>query len=64
MGSVGAVYINFGLWAVAIAPAWLLIRHFGADWDYGHEGNPQAHSKREEVRDTPSPKSAQDNIKI
>ena len=39
MGSVGAVYINFGLWAVAIVPAWILIRHFGADWDhYGHDG--------------------------
>ena len=66
MGSVGAVYINFGLWAVAIAPAWLLIRHFGADWDYyGHEGNPQTQPKQEDkVRDTPSPEGAQNSIKI
>lgn len=26
----GGVYMNFGLWAVAIAPAWLVVRHFGA----------------------------------
>lgn len=25
------VYMNFGLWAVAIAPAWLVIRHFGTN---------------------------------
>lgn len=26
---VGAIYLNFGLWAVAILPAWLVLRHFG-----------------------------------
>ncbi|KAK4226301.1 hypothetical protein QBC38DRAFT_537279 [Podospora fimiseda] len=26
---VGGVYMNFGLWAVAILPAWLVIRQFG-----------------------------------
>ena len=64
MGSVGAVYINFGLWAVAIAPAWILIRHFGADWDhYGHDGKPQAKQAGGEVRDTPSPERVSDGIK-
>ena len=64
MGSVGAVYINFGLWAIAIAPAWVLIRHFGADWDYyGHEGNPHT-SHEDEVRDTPSPEGVPETIKI
>lgn len=29
----GGVYMNFGLWAVAIAPAWLVVRHFGANDD-------------------------------
>jgi hypothetical protein len=29
IGRVGGVYLNFGLWAVAIVPAWLVIRHFG-----------------------------------
>ncbi|KAI0136200.1 major facilitator superfamily transporter [Xylariales sp. AK1849] len=28
-GEVGAIYINYGLWAVAILPAWLVLRHFG-----------------------------------
>ncbi|KAK0610147.1 major facilitator superfamily domain-containing protein [Bombardia bombarda] len=27
---VGGIYMNFGLWAVAIFPAWLVLRHFGA----------------------------------
>lgn len=27
----GGVYMNFALWGVAIAPAWLVIRHFGGD---------------------------------
>lgn len=29
--TVGGVYINFGLWAAAIVPAWLVVRHFGND---------------------------------
>lgn len=29
MASVGGIYVNFGLWAAAIGPAWLVIRHFG-----------------------------------
>lgn len=29
MAEVGAVYINFALWAVAIFPAWLAIRQIG-----------------------------------
>lgn len=27
----GGVYMNFALWGVAVAPAWLVIRHFGSD---------------------------------
>jgi hypothetical protein len=26
---VGAIYINFGLWAISIFPAWLVLRRFG-----------------------------------
>lgn len=26
---IGAIYMNFILWAVAIPPAWLVLRHFG-----------------------------------
>lgn len=29
MGEVGAVYLNFGLWAVAIIPAWFVIKDIG-----------------------------------
>ena len=28
---VGGVYLNFGLWGLALLPAWLLLRDFGAD---------------------------------
>ncbi|KAI1859008.1 hypothetical protein JX265_004615 [Neoarthrinium moseri] len=35
---VGAIYINFGLWAVAIFPAWLVLRHFGQDNKAPSEG--------------------------
>lgn len=27
----GGVYMNFGLWAVAVAPAWLVVRQFGVE---------------------------------
>ncbi|KDN60829.1 putative major facilitator superfamily transporter [Colletotrichum sublineola] len=29
-GEVGGIYFNFALWAVAIGPAWLVLRHFGS----------------------------------
>ncbi|KAJ5604625.1 Major facilitator superfamily domain general substrate transporter [Penicillium lagena] len=29
MASVGDVYLNFGLWAVAVLPAWLIVREIG-----------------------------------
>lgn len=29
MGSIGSVYLNFGLWAIAIFPAWLVIKEIG-----------------------------------
>lgn len=28
-GERGGVYMNFGLWALAIAPAWTVLRHIG-----------------------------------
>ena len=30
-GEVGAVYINFGLWAVGLAPAWLVLRRWNTE---------------------------------
>lgn len=29
MASVGNIYLNFGLWGIAILPAWLIIREVG-----------------------------------
>ncbi|TQV97838.1 DUF895 domain membrane protein [Cordyceps javanica] len=29
MAQVGNIYLNFGLWAAAIVPAWLVLRHIG-----------------------------------
>jgi hypothetical protein len=45
MAEVGAVYINFGLWGIAILPAWLVLRRFGAEHEhYGPYGEPQVES--------------------
>ena len=30
MASVGDVYLNFGLWAIAILPAWLVVKEIGS----------------------------------
>ncbi|GKT40268.1 UNC93-like protein [Colletotrichum spaethianum] len=29
-GEVGGIYFNFALWALAIGPAWFVLRHFGS----------------------------------
>ncbi|PIG85042.1 DUF895 domain membrane protein [Aspergillus arachidicola] len=29
MASVGSVYLNFGLWAISLLPAWLVVKHIG-----------------------------------
>ncbi|KAI6596971.1 hypothetical protein MCOR06_002274 [Pyricularia oryzae] len=36
-GEVGGVYMNFGLWAVSIYPAWLVLRHLGVHKSTGVE---------------------------
>ena len=33
MGQVGCIYMNFGLWAIALVPGWLVIRQFGLHSD-------------------------------
>jgi hypothetical protein len=33
MGQVGNVYLNFGLWGIAILPAWLVLKDFGTKGD-------------------------------
>lgn len=37
-GQHGGVYMNFALWAVALAPAWLVIREFGTRKESSLEG--------------------------
>lgn len=29
MASVGGIYLNLGLWALSVAPAWVVVRKFG-----------------------------------
>jgi hypothetical protein len=29
MGSVGDIYLNFALWAIALFPAWLVVKEIG-----------------------------------
>lgn len=31
MASVGSIYLNFGLWAVSLVPAWTVVRKFGVE---------------------------------
>lgn len=30
MAQVGAVYLNFGLWALALVPGWLVVKEIGS----------------------------------
>ena len=41
MGEVGCVYLNFGLWAISLVPAWLVIKEIGTKYSKArreHEG--------------------------
>jgi hypothetical protein len=29
MGEVGTVYLNFGLWAISLLPAWFVVKEIG-----------------------------------
>jgi hypothetical protein len=29
MASIGSTYLNFGLWAIALVPGWLVVRKIG-----------------------------------
>ena len=39
MASVGGVYLNFGLWAVSLIPAWLVVGKIGVSKDKGEVEN-------------------------
>ena len=38
----GGVYLNFGLWAVALLPAWLVLRHYGVTAGFSAEERAEA----------------------
>lgn len=52
---VGGIYMNFILWAIAILPAWLVVRHIGSkdgQWDResrGSDESPEALATEETV---------------
>lgn len=48
MASVGGVYLNFGLWAVSLIPAWLVVGKIGVSGD--HDGEIE-----DKAVDSPSP---------
>lgn len=42
---VGGIYMNFILWAIAILPAWLVVRHIGSKdghWDRESRGSDES----------------------
>lgn len=32
MGQVGCVYLNFGMWAVSLIPAWFVVKEIGGKY--------------------------------
>lgn len=53
-GEVGGIYLNFGLWAVAIYPAWLVLRHFGTSKTHSEEAQDPKTAEVAGLRDTSS----------
>ncbi|OIW24554.1 MFS general substrate transporter [Coniochaeta ligniaria NRRL 30616] len=53
-GQVGGVYLNFALWAVSIFPAWLVLRHFGAEGKQLEEGQVTKSAQLAQSRETTS----------
>ncbi|KAJ6788792.1 hypothetical protein PWT90_07607 [Aphanocladium album] len=51
MAQVGNIYLNFCLWAVAIIPAWLVLRHIGVVPGQD-EDSEQNHSETNDMKDT------------
>lgn len=53
--AIGGFYLNFSLWALAMYPAWLVIRHVGVDRDTAKWQDEDASSIEESGRKTESP---------
>ncbi len=45
MAQVGSIYLNFSLWAAAIIPAWLVLRHIGVGKPSNGEDSEQSISE-------------------
>lgn len=56
-GEVGGIYLNLGLWAVSIYPAWLVLRHFGASKSPSDETDD---GKTAPARDSPDASSVEE----
>lgn len=51
----GGVYFNFALWAISLAPAWFVVRHFGTGKETSIEsGSSTAEADSNEYRDEQS----------
>ena len=53
MASVGGVYLNFGLWAVSLIPAWLVVGKIGVSKD--EDGDIENREIENKEVDSPSP---------
>ena len=53
MASVGGVYLNFGLWAVSLIPAWLVVGKIGVFKD--EDGEIENREIENKEVDSPSP---------
>ncbi|KAI1496940.1 major facilitator superfamily transporter [Biscogniauxia marginata] len=56
-GEVGGVYMNFGIWAISIYPAWLVLRHFGTNDEAQPDSNEEASDDSNQGKDSVNPKS-------
>jgi hypothetical protein len=48
IGSIGGVYLNFSLWAIAILPAWFVIKEIGVTLGDGKFSREAAENKVEQ----------------
>ncbi|OAA70651.1 DUF895 domain membrane protein [Cordyceps fumosorosea ARSEF 2679] len=51
MAQVGSIYLNFGLWAAAILPAWFVLRHIGVVKEGDDDGQHSEQSSSSEPGD-------------
>lgn len=57
-GEVGGIYMNFCLWAIAIFPAWSVLRQFGTDGVHLADGKTTKSPQTADSRETTSGEEA------